>query len=417
MKKTIATITTLLTILGIYASAHAASFTIPQNGTTTVGTVLTVPAPVNGIRPIPYAPYYIASSTATSTLPNISSTGISTSYICFTADICRTTWPSGSGGVTAVTATWPIISSGGTTPNLTWGGLSTSTNLTAGQLLYATGANTIGQVATSSGTCSTGITCSAFTVVGSVAPVFTLTAPVTIALGGTNNTGAIGASSTAVLSDGSKYVYYKLSPADFTTPNVSQWTNDAGYNSGTVTSVSAGTGMSFTTITGSGPVSLDVSKEVSNTLQMWNGSQLQATGTPALTVGYLIATTTTASTFPYASSTSLTISGTPYITTHKSFGMSTTTAGTGTTTLPLEVSYGESWNTMRCLTDTGTFNVDIYFGSTHLLPSNTINASTTAGTITFATQSVGTGNLLKVDIGTAASSPTKIACTISMNTQ
>lgn len=55
-----------------------------------------------------------------------------------------------------------------------------------------------------------------------------ITGTLSIAKGGTNNT-VIGASSTVALSDGSKITYYTLSPANFTTPNVSQWTNDAGY--------------------------------------------------------------------------------------------------------------------------------------------------------------------------------------------
>lgn len=46
--------------------------------------------------------------------------------------------------------------------------------------------------------------------------------------GGTGAT-TIGASSTVGLSNGSKIVYYFLSPANFITANISQWTNDSGY--------------------------------------------------------------------------------------------------------------------------------------------------------------------------------------------
>lgn len=55
-----------------------------------------------------------------------------------------------AGGVTAVTGTWPILSTGGATPVISWGGLSTTTNLTAGQVVYASGAGSITSVASSS---------------------------------------------------------------------------------------------------------------------------------------------------------------------------------------------------------------------------------------------------------------------------
>ena len=70
-----------------------------------------------------------------------------------------------------------------------------------------------------------------------------------------------------------------------------------GSGGGTVTSVSTNNGLTGGTITTTGTLGLDISKEVSNTLQIWNGTQLQATGTPSLTVGYLIATSTATSTF------------------------------------------------------------------------------------------------------------------------
>lgn len=63
-----------------------------------------------------------------------------------------------SSGVTAVTATWPIISSGGNTPNITFGGISTTTAIGTGQVLYGTGVNTVGTVATSAPTVTAPIT-------------------------------------------------------------------------------------------------------------------------------------------------------------------------------------------------------------------------------------------------------------------
>lgn len=62
-------------------------------------------------------------------------------------------------GVTSVTGTWPIISSGGLTPTISFGGLSTTSPLAAGgNLLYATGVNTVASVATSTISVGTGLT-------------------------------------------------------------------------------------------------------------------------------------------------------------------------------------------------------------------------------------------------------------------
>jgi hypothetical protein len=92
-----------------------------------------------------------------------------------------------------------------------------------------------------------------------------------------------------------------------------------------------------------------------------------------------------------------------------------TTSWTGTTTIPLEVGYGEVWNNVRCFTDTGTLNVDFYHASSHLNGINTqLNASTTVGTIPFSSNNtITSGDATKVDIGTPASSPTKLTCTVN----
>ena len=58
---------------------------------------------------------------------------------------------------------------------------------TVGQLLYSASGNA-GGVATTSATCGTGITCTAFPVLGSTNPSFALSVPVTIANGGTGTT-------------------------------------------------------------------------------------------------------------------------------------------------------------------------------------------------------------------------------------
>lgn len=96
---------------------------------------------------------------------------------------------------------------------------------------------------------------------------------------------------------------------------------------------------------------------------------------------------------------------------HPSFQYSTSTAWTGTTTVFLQLGYGEIFNSVQCATDVGTIGVDFYHASSHLnyIPT----ASTTANVFTFTTNNTITASdLTKVDLGTPASSPTKIICTV-----
>lgn len=88
-----------------------------------------------------------------------------------------------------------------------------------------------------------------------------------------------------------------------------------------------------------------------------------------------------------------------------------TTSWTGTTTLPLEVGYGEVWNNYKCFTDIGTLNVQFGYGSAS---TTLFNASTTIGTVTATPNNTMTsGNKVVVDIGTPASSPKSITCTVN----
>lgn len=99
----------------------------------------------------------IASSTPWKLL-SVGSSNTGTFAISTTTGGCATFSPNGElystgsncglGTVTSVTGTWPVISSGGTTPAISWAGLSTSSNLTNGQVLYATGVKTLQSVAT-----------------------------------------------------------------------------------------------------------------------------------------------------------------------------------------------------------------------------------------------------------------------------
>ncbi len=151
------------------------------------------------------APSFEATSTLASIFPYASTTAITavtaSSSNLFGASLIPCTgtnflqWNAGAffcsatavGTVTAVTGTWPILSSGGNTPNITWGGIATSSPLIAGQIVYSTGVNTVGQSATTSIGCSGNISCTGFVGLGSASTIaFTGTLP--IANGGTNNT-------------------------------------------------------------------------------------------------------------------------------------------------------------------------------------------------------------------------------------
>lgn len=94
---------------------------------------------------------FFATSTATSTLPNISASGgILTQYICLIGDTCRTTWPTGGSGS---------------------GTVATSTTPTIGQLAYWTTSGQtpekLGSVSTTTASCSGATSCLSFTILGS----------------------------------------------------------------------------------------------------------------------------------------------------------------------------------------------------------------------------------------------------------
>ncbi len=91
--------------------------------------------------------------------------------------------------------------------------------------------------------------------------------------------------------------------------------------------------------------------------------------------------------------------------------LATSTALFGTTTVPIEVGYGEVWNTAKCFTDVGTANVQIGYGTAS---TSMFTASTTIGTITFSSNNTMTAGVkVRADIGTPASSPSKVVCTIN----
>lgn len=89
----------------------------------------------------------------------------------------------------------------------------------------------------------------------------------------------------------------------------------------------------------------------------------------------------------------------------------TSTAWTGTTTLPFGPAYdGETFRGAKCLTDTGTLNVSVYDGTNRM---NMISAAATqpAPEVVLSTNNTYTmGETRLMDVGTPASSPKYISC-------
>jgi len=149
-------------------------------------------------------------------------------------------------------------------------------------------------------------------------------------------------------------------------------------------------------------VSYATSTIIDGTLEIPNGSE-PLTGTTGQ-----IAIDTTNDQLHYfgATATSTLINYQP-----ASFTYATSTAWSATTTIPLGVAWeAETWSGVKCFTDTGTLNVDFNDGTNKM---NLFNASTTVGTIDLSTNNTFTASEKRfVNIGTPASTPTKISCTV-----
>lgn len=99
--------------------------------------------------------------------------------------------------------------------------------------------------------------------------------------------------------------------------------------------------------------------------------------------------------------------------------LATTTSIQGTTTIPLEIGYGETWNFVQCWTFPAgaTMDFDFYYNTvggatTHILPFTV--GSSTPGKMTFTSNNVIPANATtSVDVGTPANSPTRASCTVN----
>ena len=302
------------------------------------------------------------------------------------------------------------------------------------------GSGTVTSVSGSGGTTGLTLTGGPITGIGTL----TLGGTLAIANGGTNLT-SVGASSTVMISDGSVMKFNKLV--------TSQLTNDSGFLTSAVTSANYPL-----TVAGS-VMSLALSTTTSNT---WGGvqtianastTQLTTTGTTYLaTTGGNVGIGTTGPNYKLevngsASSTSLVL-GTPLGTQYggtgqnfsasnglislnagvasavatstlnldyyPSFSYATSTAWTGTTTIALAPAYvTETWKGVKCFTDAGTLNVSFNDGTNRM---DMFNASTTVGQVSLITNNAFTVDEKRyVDIGTPATTPTKISCSVKIN--
>ena len=479
------------------------------------------------------APYFIATSTtASSTFAN----GLNITTGCFSLNGTCYKSPTTYITLTSLTGTSPISYNSGTGA-ISFSGIATSSALTSGRVLYATGINTVASTATTTLTTSGALSFSQpVTIIGGSASALALDTSgawsgnagsatklaTARAINGVNFDGTgpitIFAASSTLLGDSNAFtglnVFSRASTTLLTLNKTYDTANLPGV-SGQVLS-STGTGVSWITnsptLSGGSP----------NTLTYWtSASGISATSSP--TVGYVTATTSTATssfagrvaiggttaygvldvyadpgitnivmsdnsaasgnkhwafdndggmlyltrmsdagatstnsefvftptgrfgigtTSPYAAlsvvgqivgsyftATSTTATstfaddinyasslynGTKQVssTLYSSFAYSTSTAWTGTTTLKLGIAYvNEVWVGAKCVTNTGTVNVSFLNGTNRL---NMFNASTTIGTITFTTNtSFATNAIRSVDIGTPASSPVNITCTIA----
>lgn len=324
-------------------------------------------------------------------------------------------------------------------PTLTWLGLGTSSpGITAGQPIYATGVNTIASVAsstflTSIGGQATGNYITALTGDGTASGpgsaaltlatvnsnVGTFTYPsVTV-----NGKGLI----TAISSGSAPTTYSATYPVTLTGSafGLAFGTTTANSWSALQTFVNA----SSTNLSASNAVYTTRLVDTLNNVLLWSGNSLHPAAFSGSVLGDVMQPWETAyiktlnltnaltaangGTGATSLGSGLTNSGSVFSQVeHRSFTYATSTAWTGTTTIPIESGYGEVFNSVRCFTDAGTLGVDFYHSTSHLnyIPT----ASTTNNVNTFSTNNtITSGDKTYVDLGTPASSPTKISCTVA----
>lgn len=400
-------------LIGSFGIARAATLLFPSGGGTGVGTLPTSQLLYGaGTNPV---------KTVATTTASCSGSASCTSFTII--------------GSTPIT----ISASGGSGS----GTVGTSTNETQGFLPYWTSSSAtpalLGKVATSSIGAGTGLTFSgtAGAQVGGTSGTYSvntsqnITTLSNLTVAGTVNTTASGvlySTATSTPSIGTVLTYSGTLgqfiggvSGSFSIANGAITNAMLASTYTTAVSIASSNGFAGSSSGGATPA-LTLTTTITGLLK-GNGTAISAaalTDFPAIAANTVLANLTGASAAPTAVATSSLYTlgaGLTYGTgvlaqvEHPSFQYSTSTAWTGTTTIFIQIGYAEVFNNVRCSTDAGTLGVDFYHASSHLnyIPT----ASTTSNTFAFSTNNTITdGDLVKVDIGTPASSPTKIICTV-----
>lgn len=345
--------------------------------------------------------------------------------VCLSGDTCRTTWPgAGSTIGTVSTSTAPIVGNlaywtSDAYPSLL-GTVATTTLTGTAPLVFSNPISVIGGSASvltctaASGSVAGCLSAADWTTfnnkgsgtVTSIATTWPITGG-TITTTGTLGFGGLSTSTAAVVGN---IPYFS---------GVNTFANVA------TSTIGAGTGLSFSGTSGyqiggtNGTFSVNTSQNIATLSNLTsNGFVKTGGGVGTLSVD----TSTYLTTVDISANTNLAVSAPIVLTNdtlslgnvvqYPAFTYATSSAWTGTTTIPLAPAYvAETWNGVKCFTDAGTLNVSFSDG-TNLM--NLLNASTTVGTFTLSTNNTFTASEKRyVDIGTPASSPTKISCTIS----
>ena len=381
----------------------------------------------------PTVNYLTATSTATSTFAgslalteaNATSTfagGLDLSDGCFAID--GTCFSGGSGTVTSIATTFPIL--GGiitTTGTLTFGGLSTSTAAVIGNIPYFSGVNTFANTGTTSLTATSPLSLSQpISVIGSSASALT------ISVAG-DWTGTIDSNNFAGGAIGVGELIY-------------------GGSAGSFSELALGTGGYVLAISGGAPawVATTTLSTISGTLDISGQSNLTCgtnctltgddisvddafllntgdigtgvydfggatsveipNGSPTVDTTGEIGIDTTSGQLKWSYNGSTVGVATPFYTT--GFSYSTSSAWSATTTVSLAPAAANlTFNEIYCKTS-GTLNVSLNDGTNR---ADLMNASSTVGFFNFSTNNTFTkGEEILVDVGTPASSPTRIGC-------
>lgn len=346
---------------------------------------------------------FVATTTTASAFPYASTTALSATSLCLTGDTCITSWPSGSGGLISYDA---------------WTHPSAGVSATSSGLIVTAASSTFTQQINSANATSTLFTATTAWLTNLFIGADTIAEYISDTVGamfsGNTETGVSvtyqdGDNTIDVICDTANgSTFGCLTSGDWTTFNgkesvltfsypLSRSANTISLAFGTTTSNIWSSTQTFSAIAGAIDAGGATSFEIPN-----SSSQSPTTAGQ-------IALDTTSNQVKYGDGSNTKVLGNGYQ--YASFSYATSTAWTGTTTIPLgPAGVGETWSQVQCFTDAGTLQVSLYDGSNRM---NFMNASTTVGIVGLTTNNTFTLSEKRyADVGTPASSPTKISCTV-----